>query len=583
MTSSEDVCFDVVKDTKVKVMKSKVHKPHKGKRIKVSTLGSSSAGAGSMLKKLRSFKISGKARDRAESSPSDNKGGKRVVSSSENDVIHKVLSDVRPGSLTNDNIVACFPLNKDSNIIGLNPANDFIKDPLLPLNDPSLNKDSNSIGLSLVASGSNPKDRMDFKFGKVSNSKGILKKPMSPLLNVQLGSDIPNPFVKGVGGNNTEEMALKMEYMPSARSKLDNGTSMDYRVVRANLMRMWKTYGIVDITKTNSGIFYFKFKSEEAPNVLEIAYPPIGNSPAKIGKLEVKYQWKPPLCTHGKTFGHSTLACKVRPRTEEEIATAVLKEAINVNSVPKASTVSNINNDGFVTVGRKNKPIEKNQVPSQVTSQHTGKQGGGNSNFNGQRRFGVFVQRNQVQQKNIVNANKNGTIGKSGEKLNVGNGSSAHDVKNGPLVVKLGSAYAYNKDFRPKVLVQGSSSNGNTKKPFDEAVPISNSFDLLSDEAMDEEYASSIWPKLKGDVDDLMENGIYPSKLIRAEWSLRQMEYFYNNCHKLHLNPAYEDEEDDVNSKVDGVASDMKPEFAVNDAEVLVNGSAKAHDVFNDF
>ncbi|GKC44244.1 putative reverse transcriptase domain-containing protein [Tanacetum coccineum] len=282
MTSLEDVCFDVVKDTKVKVMKSKVRKPHKGKRIKVSTLGSSSAGAGSMLKKLRSFKISGKARDRAESSPSDNKGGKRVVSSSENDVIHKVLSDVRSGSLTNDNIVACFPLNKDSNIIGLNPANDFIKDPLLPLNDPSLNKDSNSIGLSLVASGSNPKDRMDFKFGKVSNSKGILKKPMSPLLNVQLGSDIPNPFVKGVGGNNTEEMALKMEYMPSARSKLDNGTSMDYRVVRANLMRMWKTYGIVDITKTNSGIFYFKFKSEEVkPSFIPIWFC-VYNIPLKL-------------------------------------------------------------------------------------------------------------------------------------------------------------------------------------------------------------------------------------------------------------------------------------------------------------
>ncbi|GKG17647.1 hypothetical protein Tco_0362604, partial [Tanacetum coccineum] len=166
--------------------------------------------------------------------------------------------------------------------------------------------------------------------------------------------------------------------------------------------------------------------------------------------------------------------------------------AIKVNFVPKDFVVSNINDDGFITVGRKNKPIEKNQVPPLVTSQvkqgirvqnrggfnsgrqygsgfqHNGKQGGGNSNFNGQRRSGVFVQRNQVQQKNFVNANKNDTIRKSSEKLNVGNGSSVHDVKKRSLVDKPGPASVYNKDFRPKVLVWGSNSDGNTKKHLDE-------------------------------------------------------------------------------------------------------------------
>ncbi|GKB12254.1 putative reverse transcriptase domain-containing protein, partial [Tanacetum coccineum] len=608
----------------------------------------------------------------------------------------------------------------------------------------------------------------DFVFGRMESTNGILKKPDGPFLSVQFGNvSSSNPFVKKAvapkGGawtsdgiksfgpsilsnqfsadvdrfaeklkQGTEEIALKMEYVPSSVSKLENGnrrisfsaeevykggqacslqlygyfvgTSMDYRVVRGNLMRMWRVHDIEEITKTNSGVYYFKFKSEEGmkrvlesgpwmiqnvplvlnvwepgiwlektepssipiwvcvynipmelcngggigkimsgvgkpllmdkmtrerclkkagkmdfarvlvevsaeddlPNVLEIEYPPLGIRPARVGKLEVKYQWRPPLCTHCKTFGHSTLACKVRPRTEGEIAAAVLKEAIKVNSVPKDFVDSNINDDGFVTVGRKNKPIEKNQVPPKMTSQvkqgvkfqnrggfnsgrqygsgfqHSGKQGGGNYNFNGQRRSSVFVQRNQVLQKNSVNANKNDTIGKSGVKLNVGNGSSAQDVKKGPLVVKPGHASVYNKDFRPKVLVRGSNSDGDSKKFPDEAVPVSNSFDLLSDEAMNEEYATSIWPKLKGDVDEFMENGIYPTKEIRAEWSLRQMEYFYNNCHKFHLDPAYEDEEDDVNSEVDGVASDMKPEFEINDAEVLVNDSAKAHDLLRE-
>ncbi|GJX44034.1 RNA-directed DNA polymerase, eukaryota, reverse transcriptase zinc-binding domain protein [Tanacetum coccineum] len=88
-----------------------------------------------------------------------------------------------------------------------------------------------------------------------------------------------------------EEMALKIKYVPDAVSKLDNGnrrieftdeevikggmdcslqlygyfvgTSMDYRVVRANLMRMWRVYDIEDIRKTNSRVYYFNCKREE--------------------------------------------------------------------------------------------------------------------------------------------------------------------------------------------------------------------------------------------------------------------------------------------------------------------------------
>ena len=39
--------------------------------------------------------------------------------------------------------------------------------------------------------------------------------------------------------------------------------SMDYKVVRSNLMRMWRVYDIEEITKTNAGVYYFKFKSKE--------------------------------------------------------------------------------------------------------------------------------------------------------------------------------------------------------------------------------------------------------------------------------------------------------------------------------
>ncbi|GJV81463.1 RNA-directed DNA polymerase, eukaryota, reverse transcriptase zinc-binding domain protein [Tanacetum coccineum] len=137
-------------------------------------------------------------------------------------------------------------------------------------------------------------------------------------------------------------------------------------------------------------------------------------------------------------------------------------------------------------------------------------------------------------------------------------------------------------NFKPRVLVRGSGSDGNVKKHHEESVPVSNSFDLLSEDAMDEEYDTIIWPKLRADVDDLMENGIYPSKEIRADWSSRQMKYFYDNCHKFHLDPAYEDEEDDVESEIDGIATNMKPEFVVDNADDAENVSVFAQDVSNE-
>ncbi|GKD84209.1 RNA-directed DNA polymerase, eukaryota, reverse transcriptase zinc-binding domain protein, partial [Tanacetum coccineum] len=99
---------------------------------------------------------------------------------------------------------------------------------------------------------------------------------------------------------------------------------------------------------------------EELPNVLEIAYPPLGSRPARVGRLEVKYQWRPPLCTYCKSFGHTTLSCKIRPRTKEEIAAKAIKEAIKVKD-PVVVDKCLDKEDGFTTVGRKNRHVEAHQ------------------------------------------------------------------------------------------------------------------------------------------------------------------------------------------------------------------------------
>ncbi|GKE37544.1 hypothetical protein Tco_1460949, partial [Tanacetum coccineum] len=98
MTSAEEICNASFNDTKVKVMKVKHRKPHRG--VKISTPGS--AGAGSLLRHLRSAKVAGKARDRAEVSPSDNRGGKRKTSSIKEDVVDKVLYEFKSGALNSN-------------------------------------------------------------------------------------------------------------------------------------------------------------------------------------------------------------------------------------------------------------------------------------------------------------------------------------------------------------------------------------------------------------------------------------------------------------------------------------------------
>ncbi|GKF51165.1 hypothetical protein Tco_0147632, partial [Tanacetum coccineum] len=119
-----------------------------------------------------------------------------------------------------------------------------------------------------------------------------------------------------------------------------------------------------------------------------------------------------------------------------------------------------------------------------------------------------------------------------------------------------------------------------------------NSFPILVDEFMvgdDNDNnkdksnvvdCESSWFDFKSKVDILMEARIYPSKAVRLDWTLSQMDYFYKNCHKYHLDPSYEDE--DVDSECDGVAMSMRPEFDMDAATDMENDAAQINNVSND-
>nr|GEU35244.1 hypothetical protein [Tanacetum cinerariifolium] len=231
---------------------------------------------------------------------------------------------------------------------------------------------------------------------------------------------------------------------------------------------------------------------DDLPNVLEIEYPPLGNRPSRIGMLEVKYQWRPPLCTHCKTFGHSTLSCKIRPRTDDEISTNTIKEAINVNSSGVTDSSADLNE-------------------------------------------GVDNGRRQL----VENQKQYGNGQKKNSKLNAGTGFAQGNVGKKPL-------YQYRND--PNF----SCNDGDDT-------------DDMGGINVNDEFESKVWPELKEEVDILMEASIYPSKQVRMDWSIHQMDYFYKNCHKFHLDPIIEDDEGDVESDVEGIAMDMKLKFDVND------------------
>ncbi|GKB72439.1 hypothetical protein Tco_0933851 [Tanacetum coccineum] len=79
ITLPDDIRVVPMNEFRVKVGRGRPKNSVNGVKIKVSTPSSASTGAGDVLKCLRSTKIGGKARDRVESSPIDNRGGKRVV------------------------------------------------------------------------------------------------------------------------------------------------------------------------------------------------------------------------------------------------------------------------------------------------------------------------------------------------------------------------------------------------------------------------------------------------------------------------------------------------------------------------
>ncbi|GJU47765.1 putative reverse transcriptase domain-containing protein [Tanacetum coccineum] len=401
MTLHDDIHVIPMNEFRAKVGRGRPRNSVNGVKIKVSTPSSASTGAGDVLKCLCSTKIGGKARDRVESSPIDNRGGKRVVTTPVSNELDKVLSDLKFGSI-NCHLCYC-PIKNQSRPVakssGLKTSfeNTDIGDVGSISSDQTSFRDgitsgktgngfesgmagpcasnehtgmedivSTSVVPSSIEDGiASYKDGIDFNLVKIPSGNLFGKKPVvlsdkgwnnggikafkSSILSNQFSTDVDR-FAKRLK-QGTEELALKIKYAGCCEPLL--GNFKDYRVVRDNLMRMWRIHSIEDLTKTNLGKI---MSGVGKPLVMDKMTKEIC-----LKKADVKYQWKPLLCTHCNTFGHSTLSCKIRPRTEDKLVTSSLKQDNIMSGVSKINGDGNGNgDDGFVTMAGNVKRIFKN-------------------------------------------------------------------------------------------------------------------------------------------------------------------------------------------------------------------------------
>lgn len=355
--------------------------------------------------------------------------------------------------------------------------------------------------------------------------------------------------------------------------------------------------------------------NEDLHSVLEIEYPPLGNRKTRVGKLEVKYQWKPPLCTHCKTFGHSILACKVRPRTVEEVAAKNVSLDNNVDKGSKSNDKGKSQvDDGFVIVEKNNKLVvaassKKEGVQNRNSQGRFGQSsfsrnsdnkksnsfGGYGMGGNVRSGNGVYQVRFQPKPKNNSGVSKMANQGDDSHVKNPGSKDKlvSNSTKDHSKPVNMPqSLLDLSKDpnYKPKVLIRGSNSKHTSDIAINESIPINNSYQVLEDVDMEqgtiekdvskkEEFFNSVWPGLKEEGDILLEAGIYPYKAVRLDWDIHQLDYFYKNCHKFQLDPSFED--DDVESEKDGIASEMKSEYDPVSACDKSNNTALPPSVFN--
>ncbi|GKD35515.1 hypothetical protein Tco_1251024, partial [Tanacetum coccineum] len=200
------------------------------------------------------------------------------------------------------------------------------------------------------------------------------------------------------------------------------------------------------------------------------------------------------------------------PRTDEEIAAKVLKDALKINkSVHNMESKGNHNGDGFTIVGKNKKPVGAYRSNGRFNS------GGRRLNFQDK-------SENGGRSKQYGNYPKAKGVGGNSSGIQKGNANGKVGNVNLGMVQKPSLNSRYNANFQPKVLIRGSGSH-KSEDTLGENVLVANSFQVLEDQDMidkeeifinfiDNKYKNVVWPKLQNEV---IEYGMEPYVEVESE------------------------------------------------------------------
>nr|GEY38171.1 hypothetical protein [Tanacetum cinerariifolium] len=321
----------------------------------------------------------------------------------------------------------CKPVAKSSGLMnGLDPT---CMGDVGPSDRGKLASMEDVVGTGLVSSSpmdgiASDKGGDKFEFGKISSSKGILNKPNKPMFTLNFGPNVKmsNPFMEKPIGSSAWNAWGSNAGSSFGPTILSNQFSVD------------------------AERFVEKLKKGLEEVALKMKYVPSAVSKMENGNKRIMYQWKPPLCTHCKTFGHTILACKLRPKTDVERAAKIVKDASSLKG-PLEENYNAMKSDeeGFFQVGKNNKSSNKGNGKGRLSkSCHSS---------------GIVRPSQQCDS-------------------NQGNSSFGYGKYGNQQRYSYDKQLSKDSSFKPKVLVRGFSPKTNPRVNGNDPIPTMNSFSV---------------------------------------------------------------------------------------------------------
>ncbi|GJS99851.1 RNA-directed DNA polymerase, eukaryota, reverse transcriptase zinc-binding domain protein [Tanacetum coccineum] len=164
------------------------------------------------------------------------------------------------------------------------------------------------------------------------------------------------------------------------------GFQMHISEMRYNIRRMWSKFGVTEINTGKNGSYMFKFRDEEglnrvlekgpwmvknkslmvnrwSPNIgkvfkteIEVQYRDNENMVKGVKKVQVLYDWKPPVCSKCKVFGHNGKYCKDNNEVKSDNDTSKGGEGSNARMEANKQ-----DNTEFVMQGKRGKVNNANR------------------------------------------------------------------------------------------------------------------------------------------------------------------------------------------------------------------------------